>query len=188
VKAGWAGNEFLRIESEVADDRRCAVDLIQLIGIPVPPMLEAALGYPGELRWVAFWWEQAGDELAWDDGRSSTVMANWYAWLIFVRHPSVEPYLAPYELGSSDTQALHALLLDRKARALYVGRRMEVIRFLADQAPPAPAITIEEFQAYMLEAMAKMTLPNRQEITRRMQEEARLCQELQAWLDRQARQ
>jgi hypothetical protein len=106
----------------------------------------------------------------------------------FVQHPSVAPYLAPYELGSSDTQALHALLLDRQDRALYVGRRAEVSRFLAEQAPPAAAITIEEFQAYMLEAMAKMTLPNRQEITRCMKEEARLCEELQVWLDRQASQ
>jgi hypothetical protein len=151
-------------------------------------MLEAALGYQGQSRWVAFWWEPAGDELAWDDGSSSTVGANWYAWLIFVQHPSVEPHLAPYELGSSDTQALHALLLDREARALYVGRRVEVSQVLADHAPPAPVITIEQFQAYMQEAMAKMTLPSQQEITRRMKEEARLCEELQAWLDRQASQ
>src|SRR5512143_2300555 len=87
------------------------MELMRLMGIPVPHMLEAALGYAGDSRYVAFWWEPAGDELGWDDGRSSTVgAANWYAWLMFVQHPSVEPYLLPYELGSSDTEALHALV------------------------------------------------------------------------------
>jgi hypothetical protein len=140
------------------------VDVMRLIGIPVPPMLEAALGYPGDSRFVAFWWEQAGDELAWDDGRESTVGANWYAWLIFVQHPSVEPYLAPYLLGNSDEEARHVLLLDRQDRVPHVGGRAEVARFLAEHAPPTPSVTIEDLQTYMREVLPKIT---EEEIARR---------------------
>jgi hypothetical protein len=136
-------------------------------------------------RFVAFWWEQAGDELAWDDGRESTVGANWYAWLIFVQHPSVEPYLAPYLLGNSDEEARHALLLDRQDRVLHVGGRVEVTRFLADNAPPAPSVAIEDLQTYMREVLPKIT---KEEIAERMKEEARLFKELQTWLDSQPSQ
>jgi hypothetical protein len=33
------------------------------LDLPVPPMLEEALGYAGASRWVAFHWERCGDEL-----------------------------------------------------------------------------------------------------------------------------
>jgi hypothetical protein len=35
-------------------------NLISLINIPVPPMLEKALGYDRDSRYVAFYWELAG--------------------------------------------------------------------------------------------------------------------------------
>jgi len=38
------------------------------LAIPVPPQLEAACGYEGDARWVAWYGERAGDELAWTDG------------------------------------------------------------------------------------------------------------------------
>lgn len=45
------------------------------LSIPVPPMFEQALGYPGPLvhteeppaRYVAFYWTEGGDEAAFDD-------------------------------------------------------------------------------------------------------------------------
>jgi hypothetical protein len=68
-------------------------NLISLINIPVPPMLEQVLGYAGESRYVASYWEPAGDEFAWNDGQCSTVGANWHAWLIYEQHPRVDPRL-----------------------------------------------------------------------------------------------
>jgi len=35
---------------------------LEALRIPVPPMLEEALGYDGSARWVAFYWTPAGDE------------------------------------------------------------------------------------------------------------------------------
>jgi len=38
------------------------------LAILVSPQLEAAWGYEGDARWVAWYWGRAGDELAWTDG------------------------------------------------------------------------------------------------------------------------
>jgi len=97
--------------------------------VPVPPMLEAALGYPGTARYVAFYWTPAGDELMWDEGWRSADGA-WQGWLTFTRHPRVAPALAPYQLGDSDTPATHWLLLDREARTCSVGTAGAVQRAL----------------------------------------------------------
>ena len=77
--------------------------------VPVPPMLEAALRYDGPARWVSFWWEPLGDEARWSDGRFE-LRADWHAWRIFTEHHTVQAALAPYNLGSSETQATERLL------------------------------------------------------------------------------
>ena len=45
-----------------------SMDTFQPLPLPVPPMLEAALGYAGTAQYVAFYWTPGGDELIWDDG------------------------------------------------------------------------------------------------------------------------
>jgi hypothetical protein len=171
-------------------------NLIPLINIPVPPMLEQALGYEGQHRYVAFWWEPAGDELAWDDGQSGVVGANWHAWLTYVQHHGVAQYLSPYDLGNSDEPAQHWLLLDRQNRALYVGQREHVARFLAQHAPSAPAITPREDAISMedtlnmgieelLASMREIPPPDPDEFRKRMEKQARLEADFKAWLDHQ---
>jgi hypothetical protein len=96
--------------------------------VPVPPMLEEALGYTGNGKFVAFYWG-AGDEAYYDDGRSSAT-GEWDAYLAFVQHPTIEPALRPYHLGDSDSEATHELVLDREERKLYVGAARAVNRFL----------------------------------------------------------
>jgi hypothetical protein len=82
------------------------------LSVPVPPGLAEAIGYRGEARWVAFHWEPCGDESFYDDGRSSGTGAPW-PYLAFARHPVVAPAIAPYDLGSSDSEARECLVLDR---------------------------------------------------------------------------
>jgi hypothetical protein len=171
-------------------------NLIPLINIPVPPMLEQALGYEGQHRYVAFWWEPAGDELAWDDGQSGVVGANWHAWLIYEQHPRVAPHLESYQLGNSDEPARHWLLLDRQERMLYVGTTPDVTRFLAQHTPLAPAITPGEDAVSLedalnmgidklLASMREIPPPSQAEIRKRMEEQARLEADLVVWLDHQ---
>lgn len=38
---------------------------------PVPPMISDALGYTHDAEWIAVYWESAGDEARYDDGRFS---------------------------------------------------------------------------------------------------------------------
>jgi hypothetical protein len=102
--------------------------------IKLPTTFEEALGYPykdkDKARWVAFYWEPCGDECEYNDGlRSGT--GNPWGFLAFVRHHKVSPWLAGYDLGSSDEPAKHWLLCDLKDRAVFVGGKAEVSSNLA---------------------------------------------------------
>ena len=117
--------------------------------IPVPPSLAGALGYGGEAQYLAIWWEAAGweapgDEAMWSDGRTTTV-GWWQGFLAYVQHPRVEPYLEPYDLGSSEEPAAHYLLLDLVERQAYIGTAGQVTRFLHDYTP-RPDITPEQVE------------------------------------------
>lgn len=106
--------------------------------LAVPDVLEAAFEYDGDKRWVAFYWEPAGDELAWTDGQRGVTGANWQAYLEFTQHHAVWPTLAPFNFGSSEEPACHWLVLDRQARRLYAAPLRSAHAFLAQQATPLP--------------------------------------------------
>jgi hypothetical protein len=117
--------------------------------IPVPPSLAGALGYGGEAQYLAIWWEAAGweaagDEPMWSDGRTTT-NGWWQGFLAYVQHPRVEPYLEPYDLGSSEEPAAHYLLLDLVERQAYIGTAGQVTRFLRDYTP-RPDLTPEQVE------------------------------------------
>jgi hypothetical protein len=123
--------------------------------IPVPPSLAGALGYDGEGRFLALWWEAAADEAMWSDGRTAT--AAWgHGFLAYVQHPRVEPYLASYDLGSSEEPAVHYLLLDLVDRQAFVGTASQVTRFLRDYTP-RPELTPEQGEM-MIQVMRERPL------------------------------
>jgi hypothetical protein len=102
-------------------------------------MLEETLGYAGDARYLAFYWTPFGDEVMWETGWSGAT-GNWSAWLIFIRHPRIAPALRPYDLGSSDQEAVHWLLLDRHERTLWVGPGADVYAFLRERNRPATRV------------------------------------------------
>jgi hypothetical protein len=97
--------------------------------LPVPPGFEQVMGYPGNRKWVAFYWMPFGDELEFDDGHSAGTI-DWPGWLAFVRHRLVWPLIKAYDFGSSESGAIHWLLLDRQARQFYVVEKRAVSDFL----------------------------------------------------------
>jgi hypothetical protein len=113
------------------DDDLTTIDGVIALPVPVPPMLERALGYsdPAQgapARLIGIFWEPAGDEARCSDGRR-TADANWYAYQAYL-DGLVRPQLAlaegdlwnlPYDFGSSEVPAQHWLLLDREQRRLY---------------------------------------------------------------------
>jgi hypothetical protein len=171
------------------------------LSVPVPPMLEAALGYAGTARYVALYWRPAGDALVWDEGWRSADGA-WQGCLTFTRHPRVAPALAPYEFGDSDTPATHWLLLDREARTCCVGTAAAVQQALymenpaPDMAawpglgavPLLPALTENALQAFLEGFRDVQVTIAPEEIHQQLAAHARVLDELTAWLDAQARE
>jgi hypothetical protein len=155
-----------------------------IIQIPVtlPESFETALGYPGDSKWVAFYWEPCGDESMYNDGLSSGD-GNWTGFLSFVRHSKVRPWLAGYNLGASDCDADHWLLCDLINREVFVGTRQEIGSFILDHlkksspevftAPPVE-LTPENMEALLesiRECMKEIPTPSMEEVEERMRKD-----------------
>lgn len=105
--------------------------------VPVPPEAVRTFGYPGGARFVGFLWEPAGDEVVYDDGQLSGIGAS-HAFLTYRRHPAVVPHLETYDLGYSDLEAAHCLILDRELSRAVIATRADARAFLRGQhAPPS---------------------------------------------------
>jgi len=134
-----------------------------------------------------------GDEVMYADGRLSTA-GHWHAWLLFTRHRTVAPHLQAYNLGSSDEEATHWLLVDRETCLLYVGTPGEVLRVLrgqyANQAPDSKPqgygisdeITLDDFRS-LINSFVEVSGPNPEKIIEAMRKQNALTEELRAWLD-----
>jgi hypothetical protein len=119
------------------------IDDITPLDIPVPPMLAKAMGYKGDARFVSFQWTPYGDEADYSDGRLSGT-GNWQAFLAYIQHPAVSPILQEYDLGSSDSEARHALILDRNKHKIMIAPVKEARKFLEAQWPPLPTIRMSK--------------------------------------------
>lgn len=106
------------------------------LSIPVPPepLLERALGYTGEARFMATWWQPEGDDAMVSDGLT-TATGQWQGYLAFVDHEAVHLHLMDYELGSSERPARHWLVIDRQERRAWIGKNGDARAFLQAQWP-----------------------------------------------------
>jgi hypothetical protein len=166
---------------------------LERLVVPAPPMLAEAIGYPGQARYVAFYWTPYGDEVIYTDGRLSAD-GHWHAWLMFTRHRTITPHLQAYNLGSSDEEAIHWLLFDRETCALYAGAPGEVLRALrgqyADQAPDtepqgdsiSDEITLDNIGS-LIDSFVEVSGPKPEEIIEAMRKQDAITEELRAWLD-----
>jgi len=149
------------------------------VATPVPPTLEIACGYHGHARFVGMYWDRIEDDLAWTDGHTSMIGANWAAWATYTRHPKIAPALAPFELGSTTDNARHILVLDRVKRAIRVGEVSLALQFLEGQwksngiaiDPPLHMLSEGVFRAQDWTA------------TERLREEVAAVDALKSWLD-----
>jgi hypothetical protein len=165
-----------------------AVYYLTTLNVPVPPMLARAIGYTGKARFVSFHWTPAGDETDYSDGRISAT-GNWQAFIAFIQHPAVSTHLKDYDFGSSDSEAKHALILDQKELALFVAPVREAEKFLSEQWPKEPPVTMsqEEYTALVMKALKHVKPPKDvdiAEIQRRIERQYALVEELQLWLDK----
>lgn len=120
---------------------------------PVPPMLEAAIGYEGDARYVAFYWG-GGDEAYCDDGRISFT-ADWQPYLLFLRHRAIWPGLIGHDFGTSDAPAREYLLLDRRQRMLYAAPARATRNFLIRQWTQPTTAELTNFGQFSADEVAK---------------------------------
>jgi hypothetical protein len=98
--------------------------------IPVPPMIEEALGYTGSSRFVAFYWKPIPVGFCCCDSQDSRSSSFGAVWLTFAQHRRVHPFLEYLNLGDRDSDAEQWLLLDRVKRQFLVGVATKVAAFL----------------------------------------------------------
>ncbi|HZC02758.1 MAG TPA: hypothetical protein VE844_15805 [Gammaproteobacteria bacterium] len=155
---------------------------------PVPPILAQAIGYTGGARFVAFNWTPYGDKAEYFDGRRSAT-GNWQAFLAYIQHPVVSPLLEEYDLGSSESEAKHCLVLDREKLELFIASVKEARVFLTEQWPPDPPLRMsqDEYVAKVSEILRHVKPPDTmdiEEVQRRIDEQYALIEQMQQWLDR----
>ena len=76
-----------------------------VVGFVCPAEFWPALGYEGDARYVAVYWEACGDEAAWCDGRSWFVGADWPAYVRLIDRNFPLGHPARWLLGASDAPA-----------------------------------------------------------------------------------
>lgn len=89
---------------------------------------EQTLGARQPRCWVGLYWQSAGDELAWDDGRGSGAgQLDHWLWLAFMHEPgpgrgAIYGWLVEHaiDLGSSEEPATHWLVVDGTENHAYV--------------------------------------------------------------------
>jgi hypothetical protein len=150
-------------------------------------MLAKAIGYKADARFVSFQWTPYGDEAEYSDGRRSAT-GNWQTFLAYIQHPAVSPHLRAYDLGSSDSEAKYALILDREKRELLIAPVKEAYVFLTEQWPPEPPLRMsqKEYLAQISEALKTVKQPDDidvEAIQRRIDAQYALIEQMQHWLD-----
>jgi hypothetical protein len=98
----------------------------------------------GRRRFVALYWEPAGDELAFADGvHSGAGQLDHWLFLQVLHQPQVHGWLLEHQvdLGSSDAPATHALIIDGDSGAAWVApialaRRIVRAQSLDPEAQP----------------------------------------------------
>lgn len=163
------------------------------LDLPVYPELEKVLGYTGDAAFVAFYWTPYGDELVYDDGTFSGTATPW-GFLLWVRHWTALEALHGYELGSSEDEASHWLILGRRARRLYVAPVEEAQAFLREQTSPLrdalADLPPEEAQRLVAEAFEKAAVqfqseprPNLAGLKASLEAESHVLERFRRWLD-----
>lgn len=120
------------------------------VAIPMPPKLCEALGYRGDARFVGFRYTCLGDEVVFEDGRSSGSGATW-TFLAFKRHRAVSPYLLHADLGSSEDDGTEMLLIDRQEQVASIAPLHEARTFLDSLWPEMQPLTPEQEEVFRTE-------------------------------------
>ncbi|CUS04219.2 protein of unknown function [Candidatus Promineifilum breve] len=163
-------------------------------GFKCPAEFWPALGYEGEARYVAIWWERGGDEAAWSDGRLSVVGAGWAAYLELIRANFEVGWAAGWlvregRLGSSDDEATHRLVIDREKECAWFvpfeeAREVLQTQWSMRELAPLPGDSMAEWLAMVRWELAQGGTTSLNDIGQRIKEEQRRYEVFVAALER----
>ncbi len=166
-------------------------DTFATLSIPVPPdpLLEQALGYNGQARFFAAWWEPCGDEAMVSDGRT-TATGEWQGFLAYIQHPIIYPALYRVDLGSSETEAKAWLVIDRQERKAWIAKPQDARAFLSAQWPQSEQIfhvdSLDQMLDLVIGRFQQMDTVTVQDVMLWMETTQKAVAALTAWLNEQA--
>ena len=108
-----------------------------------------------------------------------TATGHWRGWCCFCEHPLVRVFLEPYQLGDSEDEGEHRLLVDRYLGTLDIGLARDVEQLLATQPSELHALTAH-LSGRQARALLERALDTRGERERPVSAE-RLQAEARAW-------
>lgn len=157
--------------------------LDELVDVPVPPMLEAALDCELDGEWLGIWWD-AVDAIVRCHNGALLMEASSLAWLSFCRHSRVAPFLSEYRIGDVPKNAADALLLDRVGRRIHIGPRAIVECFLRHFGVVSTATPLDRaFLFEILEECPELMASNVPGAAAVLAEYKRRAHALSDWLD-----
>lgn len=145
------------------------------VDVPVVPELAECLGYRGQARYVAFYFDADSDSVQFNDGNCAGGGYSW-CWRCYTRHPAVEPLLRRFDLTSPDSSL--CLVLDREASRASIATGDEAADFLLLHRLPLPSIQTEPRASDWREEQ-----PDSAEVARAMQAQRTRVARLISWLD-----
>jgi len=90
---------------------------ISIIRVPLPAIIEGALNYRGNRRYIAYFKRQQQEpHLQWCDGMD-TGDVDSHVWEFYVSHPKIFRYLNPFLTEDFGPRENGCLVLDRKIRS-----------------------------------------------------------------------
>ncbi|HOP39546.1 MAG TPA: hypothetical protein PLI53_00750 [Geobacteraceae bacterium] len=165
-----------------------AIRKLKRVAVRLPParLFDEPLGCYGDNRFFALWWSRTDQAPVLNDSvlEYAGIAAPYRAWRY---HPQVIAALARYNIGDAAITADHWLLVDRRSRALYVGKVWDVVDVLdyqksGEASPPGDA-GAESGSGVSIETRKDNNVQPSQANEMPPVFNKKLLDELKAWLD-----
>lgn len=164
-----------------------AIRKLKRIALRMPParLFDEPLGCQGNRRYFALWWSGTDQAPILNDGilEYPGTAAPYRTWRY---HPQVITALARYNIGDAAITADHWLLVDRKSRALFVGKVwdiVDVLDYMKSGAASPPGATGAEAGSSVSIETKKIDIESEQATEKPPVFNKKLLDELHAWLD-----
>lgn len=116
-------------------EQQMLLEQMLLLPVPLPPQFVRLADYKGEERFLGTYYAATNGMLS--DGKLTRSVSYFSVYAPLVNHPAIFFYVkrAGADLGSDDTEATHALILDLQENRIYLATAPIARRLLDTQLP-----------------------------------------------------